>query len=114
MILKRQSKKRYDSNRWEFISSFLKNRSSIRQQAKEQVKYETGLDVRFIKEGKLFEVADEYGKWLIHPFLFTSQSDSVKLRAEDHTSYKWIKKSELSKFNCVKDLEKNLTALRVD
>lgn len=111
LLLKRQQNKRYDPGKWEFVSGFV-NKRNLKNFAKERVLYETGLRTTFIKKGDDFKAYDEYGKWLIHPFLFSSDSENVQLR-EDHEKYEWIEINKLSKFNKVHDLEKNLIALNL-
>lgn len=111
LLLKRAETKRFDPGKWEFISGFVK-KENLQNFAKEQVLYETGLNTNFVKRGDDFKVYDEYGEWLIHPFLFSSESEDVRLR-EDHETYKWIEPIDLPKFNTVHDLKKNLTALNL-
>ena len=111
LILKRQKNKTYDPDRWEFVSGFIKKSRSLAEQAAEQVSFETGLKPVLEKEGDVFEVKDEYGKWIIHPFLFSVESSQVKIRKEDHSEYKWADIEELDRLECVKDLDKNLVAL---
>lgn len=113
LLLKRASTSKYDPGKWEFVSGFVKEDGDIRQQSQKRTLYETGLNTSFIKQGEDFEVEDEYGKWLIYPFLFSSISDKVQLRETSHTQYKWISLEELSQHDCVKDLDKNLAALKL-
>jgi len=112
LLLKRRKNKRYDPRRWEFISGFVAQNINLEDFAREQVLYETGLTTTFVKKGKDFKVNDEYGEWLIHPLLFSSESEDIKLR-NDHETFEWIKINDLSKFNTVKELEKNLIALNL-
>ncbi len=112
LLLKRQKNKRYDPEKWEFVSGFINNEQNLQDFAKERVLYETGLRTTFIKKGDGFKVYDKYGKWLIYPFLFSSESENVKLR-EDHETYKWIEPNDLPKFNTVHQLSKNLIALNL-
>lgn len=112
LILKRNLTKRFDPGKWEFISGFMNNEQNLKDFAKERALYETDLDVRYIKQGTDFKINDKYGQWLIHPFLFSSDSDRVKLK-EDHETYRWIEMNELSNFNTVSQLSKNLTALNL-
>lgn len=109
LIIKRATHNKYDPGRWEFVSVFVKE-TDIEKQAVSQVKSETGLNVKLIKVGNVFKVEDEYGNWLIHPFLFMPQNQEVKID-KDHTDYRWVTPGELIDFDCVKDLDGNLTAL---
>lgn len=112
LILKRKASKTFDPNRWEFISGFVNNVSDLSKLAENQVIKETGLYSKTIQKGQDFEVMDEYGKWLIHPFLFESSSDKVVL-TNDHSHFKWISKEDLGSVQTVKDLDKNLVALGI-
>ncbi len=109
LIIERSDDETFDPGKWEFVSGLIAS-SDLSTQAIEQVKEETGLTVRLVKVGRTFEVRDGYGIWIIHPFLFKPENDRVKLD-KDHTGYAWVEPSQLSKYDCVKDLEKNLVAL---
>ncbi len=109
LILERTTDETFDPGKWEFVSGLLAG-ADLTAQAIEQVKEETGLTVRLIKVGKTFEVKDSYGIWIIHPFLFKPESDNVKL-TNSHTGYAWVEPGQLSKYDCVKDLAKNLRLL---
>lgn len=67
--------------------------------------------MEFVKAGNDFKVYDEYGEWLLHPFLFEAASDNVVLRQKDHSEYQWILTGDLKLYKTVKDLDKNLLAL---
>jgi ADP-ribose pyrophosphatase YjhB (NUDIX family) len=109
LIIKRAAHNKYDPERWEFVSVFVKE-PKLEQQAAKQVKSETGLEVKLVNVGKVFEVNDEYGKWLIHPFRFEPITREVKVD-QDHTDFRWITPEQLGNFECVKDLDKNMLAL---
>lgn len=109
LLLKRGQNKHYDPGKWEFVSGFVKE-GNLQDFAKERVLYETGLNVSFVKRGDDFKVYDEYGEWFIHPFLFSTESKDARLK-DDHERYEWIEIIDLTKFDKVKDLEKNLISL---
>lgn len=91
LILKRNNKKHFDPRKWEFVSGIINSEQNLKKFAKQQVLIETGLN---------------------HPFLFSSESDEVKLK-EDHENYQWIEINELDKFDAVHELSKNLNALNL-
>jgi len=109
LIIERGKDATYDPKKWEFVSGMI-GEGDLSEQAKAQVLKETGLDAELIKVGNIFEVQDRHGLWRIYPFLFKPHSDSVKLDSQ-HTGYAWIEPSQLGRYDCVKDLDKNLTAL---
>ena len=112
LILKRKADKRYDPNKWEFVSGFVKEKN-LAVFAEKQVAFETGLKVKLVRAGKQFEVHDEYGAWLIHPFVFEAENERVKL-SSDHVEYRWINADQILNYDCVKDLEKNLEMLGIE
>jgi ADP-ribose pyrophosphatase YjhB (NUDIX family) len=113
LLLKRLPDKEFDPEKWEFVSGFVRENKSLEENATEQLFYETAVKGKLIQTGKSFEVDDQYGKWLIHPFLFETDSIKVKVKDCDHSEYKWVAANTLQKFNCVKDLEKNLESLGI-
>jgi len=113
LILHRQSNKKFDPNKWEFISGFVKGKADLKKYVIEQIKKETVLNVEFIKFGKDFTVDDEYGMWSIHPFLFKAIKDNVVLQYKDHLEYKWVLAEDLKFYSTVKDLDKNLASLNL-
>lgn len=109
LVMKRAENSRYDPGRWEFVS-MMTRKEDIPRTLEEQIHAETGLRPILRKKGKPFKVSDEYGKWIVRPFLFETESVAVNLDS-DHTEHKWIQKAELKKLETVKDLDKNLIAL---
>lgn len=113
LILHRKSDKKFDPDKWEFVSSFMKDVENLEEYARTQVRKETALEVKFIKSGEKFKVNDEYGVWLIHPFLFEAYKNNVVLQPEDHSEYEWILAKDLEFYLAVKDLDKNLISLNL-
>ena len=108
LIIERAADSSYDPARWEFVSAFIQEGDMV-EQATERVKKETGLDVHLAKTGEPFTVDDEYGHWLVHPLLFKPVSTQIKLD-RDHTGYAWVTAEQLSHYNTVRELDKNLKA----
>jgi isopentenyldiphosphate isomerase len=114
LLLKRSFSKRFDPDRWEFVSGLGKEGiTDWAHFAADRVRHETSLIVTFVSQGKDFMVTDRYGEWLIRPFLFEASSDEVQVQPDDHDAYRWIKPKELKDLKCVKDLAKNLAALGI-
>ena len=111
LLLRRREDKQFDPGRWEFVSGFVKGAGSLQEQARAQAAFETGLQPRLEKEGAAFEVHDEYGAWKIHPFLFSAGAGDVRIPKEDHTEFRWVRPDGLARFDCVKELERNLKSL---
>jgi predicted NUDIX family NTP pyrophosphohydrolase len=108
LIIKRSPSSHFDPNRWEFVS-LMSGPGTTEKDVEEQIKKETGLRTSIVKQGTVFRIEDEYGKWHVKPFLFETSSSQVRLD-KNHTDYKWINKSELNQLETVKGLEKNLSA----
>ena len=111
LILHRKPDKKFDPDKWEFVSGFIKVKDNLKEFTENQINYETGLNVKFIKSGRDFSVNDEYGEWLIHPFLFEAHFGEIVLQPEDHSLYKWVSPKDLKLYPTVKDLNKNLQLL---
>jgi len=111
LILRRKSNNKFDPDKWEFVSAFIKDKTNLEKYAKEQVYKETGLETEFLKSGEDFKVNDEYGLWLIHPFLFETFGDDVVLQPKDHSEYKWVLGEDLKIYRTIKDLDQNLKSL---
>ena len=110
LVLKRNPNKRFDPNKWEFVSGFIKEHETVEETILREIKEETTLIPEAIEPGKIFEVNDKYGKWIVIPFLAKVNSTNLKL-SEEHTEFKWIKTKELKKFEAVADLKKDLESV---
>jgi len=69
-------------------------------------------DVKMEKEGspvKFFDDAE--GKtWTVHPFLFRSNTDAIKIDWE-HTEYRWIKPPDIGHYDTVPKLKEVVESL---
>ena len=108
LILKRNSTKRFDPNKWEFVSGFIKEHEVIEDTVLREVKEETDQVGEIVKSAKSFEVTDNYGRWIIVPFIIKVNSKNIILDPKEHTEFKWIKAKEIEKFDSVSDLKKDL------
>lgn len=107
LLLKRTPNRRHSPYKWQTISGHIREKESAEEAVLREVKEETSLSGKILKSGKSFEVSDEWGRWIIIPFLIEVDSDEVKIDSEEHSEYKWIETRELKDFNCVKNIEKN-------
>jgi hypothetical protein len=71
---------------------------------------ETGLTAHMVKRGEQFHVTDEYGEWLMSPFLLTVEAGEVVLD-RSHVEFEWIRPGDVDEYEGVKDLESNLSAV---
>ncbi len=110
LLLQRQMQKKYPG-KWEFVSSRIFDGKPLDVQARELIMFETGLQASLVKNGKMFSVQDQYGEWIIHPYLFSCNQSIVGLRKHEHQSHKWINLEEIDQFDTVTDIKKNLISL---
>jgi PncC family amidohydrolase len=111
LILRRSVKVGTYRRSWAGVSGYLETNPT--DQAFTEISQETQLykkDLKLVKAGKPLEVIDKdlNRKWIVHPFLFHVKApDKIKIDWE-HTEAKWIKPSELKKYETVPGLAKAL------
>lgn len=112
LILRKSPKDHNYPNRWSFCSGYVKEFESAEDTVAREIKEETGLDAKIVKKGKLFEKKDKInGKhWVIMPFLCKVKSWHVKLDHEN-AEFRWIKYSDIKKYQTVPGLQKDLKVL---
>jgi PncC family amidohydrolase len=115
LILRRSSKVGTYRRSWAGVSGYIETNDI--DQAYSEISEETELykkDLKLVKKGKPLEVIDKdlNRKWIVHPFLFHVKApDKIKIDWE-HTEAKWIKPSELKKFDTVPGLAKALARVK--
>ena len=111
-ILRRSRKVGTYRRSWAGVSGYMETNPT--DQAFTEISQETQLfkkDIRLVKKGRPLEVIDNElnRKWIVHPFLFHVKApDKIKIDWE-HTEAKWIKPSELKKYDTVPGLVKALS-----
>jgi 8-oxo-dGTP diphosphatase len=113
LLLKRNAKRRTSPNKWQTPSGFIKEGESAEEAVLREVKEETSLECTIKKSGSVFEVADEWARWIIVPFLISVKSDNkaVVIDTKEHSEFKWVNVDEVSNFECVKGINEDLEAL---
>jgi PncC family amidohydrolase len=115
LILRRSGKVGTYRRSWAGVSGYLETNDI--DQAYTEISEETDLykkDLKLMKKGEPLEVIDKdlNRKWIVHPFLFHVKSpDKVKIDWE-HTETKWIKPSELKKYDTVPGLARALARVK--
>jgi len=115
LILRRSSKVSTYRRSWAGVSGYLETNDI--DQAYAEISEETELykkDLKLVKKGAPLEVIDKNlnRKWIVHPFLFHVKApDKIKIDWE-HTEAKWIKPSELKKYETVPGLAKALARVK--
>jgi len=114
LILRRSGKVGTYKRSWAGVSGYLE--SDPLDQAYTEIREETGLfksSVKLVNTGRPLEVIDKSinKKWIVHPFLF-HVTDPERLKIDwEHTEFKWIKPSDLSKYKTVPGLKTALDSV---
>jgi 8-oxo-dGTP diphosphatase len=111
LLLKRNAQRRTSPNKWQTPSGFINEGESAEEAILREVKEETALDGTIKKSGSVFEVIDQWARWIIIPFLILVKSDKVVIDNKEHSEFKWIKIDEISNFECVKGINEDLKAV---
>ncbi len=111
LLLKRNALRRTSPNKWQTPSGFINEGESAEEAVLREVKEETALDGTIKKSGAVFEVIDEWARWIIIPFLIIVKSDKVVIDTREHSEFIWVKVNEVSSFECVKGIDEDLKAV---
>jgi PncC family amidohydrolase len=115
LILRRSGKVGTYRRSWAGVSGYIETNDI--DQAYTEISEETEIykkDLKLIKKGEPLEVIDKdlNRKWIVHPFLFHVKApDKIKIDWE-HTEARWIKPSELKKYDTVPGLAKALAKVK--
>ena len=117
LILKRSQKVKTMKTKWGGISGYIEQEEPVKRALKE-IAEETGLknkNVTLLRIGEPLE-AVESGKpeitWIVHPFLFSSNTDQIRIDWE-HDEYRWINPKEIENYETVPRLKDALDSLLV-
>jgi 8-oxo-dGTP pyrophosphatase MutT (NUDIX family) len=115
LILKRSQKVKTMKTKWGGISGYIEQEEPVKRALKE-IAEETGLknkNVTLLRIGEPLE-AVESGRpeitWIVHPFLFSSSTDQIRIDWE-HDEYRWINPKEIENYETVPRLEDALDSL---
>ena len=82
--------------------------------ARQEVREETGLDpadLAFVRAGDPFEVCDEEGQWLVHPYLFDCPTRAVDPNWETE-AHEWVPPTAILRRETVTDLWESYDRVR--
>ena len=111
LLLKRASGRHTSPNKWQPPSGYISEREAAEDEVLREVKEETGLNGHIDKAGKVFEVTDDWGRWVIIPFLVNVKSNQVAIDPREHSASVWIKPEDVTKYDLVKGVEEDLKAV---
>ncbi|MDQ3806887.1 MAG: NUDIX hydrolase, partial [Thermoproteota archaeon] len=111
LLLKRNAQRRTSPNKWQTPSGFINEYESAEEAVLREVKEETALDGIIGRSGAVFEVVDEWARWIIVPFLILVNSEKVVIDTREHSEFRWVKVNEISNFECVKGIDEDLKAV---
>jgi len=105
LLLRRSQKVGTHRGRWSAVSGYLEGEEEPQQRAVTEIQEELGLtkeQVKLVRAGQILRAFDQETDtvWVIHPFLFETTSNTVRLDWEN-TEYKWINPKELDSYQTV-------------
>jgi 8-oxo-dGTP pyrophosphatase MutT (NUDIX family) len=111
LILKRSNLVKTYKRLWGTVAGYVEEGEEPYKTAIREIREETGLmekEVRFIRKGETIQFTDvdenvTYN-WVVHPFLFSVEKNAKIKISWEHTNYKWIPPSEISKYKVVPHL----------
>ena len=110
LILKKSPDDRNYPNKWSFCSGFVKEFEPAEEGVLREIKEETSLDAKIIKQGKIIEVLDNNKRWVVAVYLCESKSKDVKL-CHENVEFRWASKEEIKNYDFVPGLEKEIDLL---
>ncbi len=109
LVLKRSPGEKFLSGYWTIVGGkYEDSDKSIKDAVSREVTEETGLDVKIIKPINIqeFELKDKPGIRTVEveiAYLCYANVDDIKLASEEHDSFRWINRSEVSKLDLITD-----------
>ncbi len=113
LLLKRSNKVGNYKSKWNVVAGYLDSETPIREKVLQEVNEETGITEKDILSVKIFPptiIKDTFLKkiFITHISLITLKSrPKIKLDWE-HTEFKWVRLEDVSKFDTIPGLDKEL------
>ena len=107
LILKRSEKVGSFQGYWSGCSGYIEKNETPEETSLKEIKEETGIEEKQLKLlviGNVQRVEKNTGTWLIHPYLYETNTKTIKLDWEND-EHVWIKKEELEKYKFVPGLD---------
>jgi predicted aconitase with swiveling domain/ADP-ribose pyrophosphatase YjhB (NUDIX family) len=108
LILKRSELVGTYQGLWAGVSGYLEENEKPLERAITEIEEEIGLvDLDLVVQGEPAMSRDESRIWVIHPYMFHSDSRDITLDWE-HTDHRWVSPSQISEFESVPRLVRTL------
>ena len=107
LILKRSEKVGSFQGYWSGCSGYIEKNETPEETSLKEIREETGIEEKQLKLlviGNVHRVEKDTGTWLIHPYLYETNTKTIKLDWEND-EHVWIKKEELEKYKFVPGLD---------
>lgn len=109
LLLKRAPDNKWAPNLWNIISGHIENKEEPTQAALREIKEEVAMNVELKEKFPVYDVDYDGKIWRTYAYKFLTDDLEPKLNIE-HSEFRWVSISEMSEFNLVpilyKDLEK--------
>jgi len=114
LLLKRSAKVSTYKQKWNTVAGYLDELKPLKEKILEELREETGIgnnDIASYHLGEPYTFTDELAKktWIVHPVLVILNHKPTITLDWEHTEYRWIKPSELAKFDHVPQLKRSLS-----
>lgn len=116
LILKRSSKVSYYPGYWHIVAGYINDNDPLRQ-AYSEIEEETGFkkkQLKLLAQSKKYQSQKDsflsQHTWIVHPFMFETNSSKVKLDWE-HTEYRWINPEDFPKHRHVPLMDETIQEL---
>ncbi len=92
---------------------FIKEMESCENAILREIKEETNLNAKIIATGKVFEVTDKWGRWIIIPYLCEAENINQLKLSDEYSEFAWINPEEWRNYDCVAGMEENLKTVEL-
>jgi 8-oxo-dGTP diphosphatase len=102
LLLRRAPDDDRNPNMWDCVGGHFLAEESGEECMIREAREETGLKVKIVKSGRVFEFNDHYGRAIGLPYLLASDSEMVTLT--EHVEFLWVRPEKISEYNCVPEI----------